>query len=210
MQYRRKHSVCSPGLRSSVGLVVLVCMLLAGCRDSLLYSALDERGAVDVEAALLQAGIDARKQLNKDGGQWAITVPRMELPTAVAVLRDQGLPREKTATMGDIFRKEGFVSSPLEERARYLYALSQELAFTLMQIDGVVSARVHVALPERRLLDDKPTSASASVAVIQAPHADLTHFETDIKAIITDGVEGLDDVNRVTVKFFSRQASVLP
>jgi type III secretion protein J len=108
--------------------------------------------------------------------------------------------------MGDIFKKEGFVSSPLEERARYLYALSQELAQTLSLIDGVVSARVHVALPEHRPLDDAPRSASAAVAIIQEPDVDLSPLEIDIKAIITDGVEGLDDVNRVTVKFFTRRS----
>ncbi|MCG8614167.1 MAG: hypothetical protein MI864_26950 [Pseudomonadales bacterium] len=109
--------------------------------------------------------------------------------------------------MGDVFKKEGFVSSPTEERARFLYAISQELTQTLMEIDGVITARVHVALPEKALLSENQGSASVSVVVIQSPNANLSNYETDIKAIITDGVEGLDDVNKVTVKFFTRNES---
>lgn len=184
---------------------LMMVALLSGCQDSLLYSALAEQSAVEVEAALLTAGIDVRKKPAGDGANWTLTVPREDLPRAVALLRDQGLPRIQNPSMGDVFKKEGFVSSPLEERARYLYALSQELSQTLMLIDGVVSARVHVALPDRRPLDDSQRSASASVAIIQEPDIDLSHLEIDIKAIITDGIEGLDDVNRVTVKFFSRR-----
>jgi type III secretion protein J len=66
---------------------------------------------------------------------------------------------------------------------------------------------VHIALPERSLLDDKPQSASASVVIIERPGANLELRETDIKAIVTDGIEGLKDVNRVTVKFFTRHAA---
>jgi type III secretion protein J len=71
----------------------------------------------------------------------------------------------------------------------------------------VVDARVHIALPERNLLDDKPQSASASVVIIEQPGAHLESRETDIKAIVTDGIEGLRDVNRVTVKFFTRRSA---
>ncbi len=182
-------------------------LLLAGCNQSPLYSNLTEQQANEVEAALLQASVEASKVRAENGEDWAITVSREQLPEAMAVLRERGLPRFNNLSMGDIFRKEGFVSSPLEERARYLYALSQELSATLMEIDGVVSARVHVALPEQGLLDEHKPSASVSVVIIQQPSVDLSIHETDIKAIITDGVEGLDDVNRVTVKFFTRRAS---
>jgi type III secretion protein J len=125
----------------------------------------------------------------------------------MAVLKSLGLPRAAKRSMGDIFAKEGFVSSPLEEHARYLHALSEEFANTLMEIEGVASARVHVALPETSLLEKDQSSASVSVVIIQEPGIDLSAHETDFKAIITDGVEGLKDVNKVTVKFFSRRSS---
>lgn len=189
----------------AVILIVCLASVITACKESPLYTALKEQQANEVEASLLVAGIDANKHPAEDGELWSVSVPKKQVPRAMAVLKEQGLPRASNITMGDVFKKEGFVSSPLEERARYLYALSQELSSTLMEIDGVVSSRVHVALPEKTLLDDKKQSASVSVVIIQEKGVDLSMFETDIKAIVTDGVEGLDDVNRVTVKFFTRK-----
>ena len=108
-----------------------------------------------------------------------------------------------------MFPKEGFVSSPTEEKARYIYALSQELASTLMMIDGVVSAE-YMWPPQKQVLDDAPPPASASVVIIQEEGIDLSAHETDIKAIVTDGIEDMNDVNRVTVKFFTKQKTFQP
>ena len=179
--------------------------VLAGCARTPLYSALSEGQANDVQAALLAAHIDADKNAVPKTDLWSVSVAHDEIPQAMAVLNAAGLPRQQLRTLGDVFPKEGFVSSPLEERARYVFALSQEVQHTLMQLDGVVDARVHIALPDRNLLDDKPQSASASVVIIERPGAALESRETDIKAIVTDGIEGLRDINRVTVKFFIRR-----
>ncbi len=197
--------VMSPGALLRAG--VLVSMLtLAACGGSPLYSALDEQQANEIEAALLDAGIDADKQAAAKGEGWSVTVAKTDVPRAMQILSSHGLPRAPQTSLGEVFEKKGFVSSPLEERARYLYALSQELSRTLMQLDGVVSARVHIALPEKDVLGETRDSASASVVIIHDEQADLRDRETDIKAIVTDGIEGLDDVNRVTVKFFPRDA----
>ena len=187
--------------------LLLAAGTLAGCSRSPLYTDLTETQANEVQAALLSAHIDTQKtQITKAKG-WSIAVAHDEVPNAMAVLGAAGLPRQSLRTLGDVFPKENFVSSPLEERARYIFALSQEVQQTLMQLDGIVDARVHIALPERSLLDDKPQSASASVVIIERPGANLELRETDIKAIVTDGIEGLKDVNRVTVKFFTRHAA---
>jgi type III secretion protein J len=155
---------------------------------------------------LITAGIDAQKSPVAKSKGWSISVERSDIPRAMSVLNAVGLPREPLRTLGDVFPKEGFVSSPLEERARYVFGLSQEVEHTLMQLDGVVDARVHIAIPERSVLDDKPPSTSASVVIVMQPGAGLESRETDIKAIVTDGIEGLNDINRVTVKFFTRRS----
>ncbi len=191
-------------LRSG-GLVLLV-VVLAACGRTTLYANLDEQQANQVQGALLTAGIDARKQPADNKKGWKIEVGKDDFPAAVQLLRAKGLPSAPFESMGMVFKKEGFVSSPLEERARYLYAIAQELEHTLEQIDGVIKARVHIALPEADPIGDKQKSASASVVIIENTGGTLRDRETDIKAIVTDAVEGLEDVNKVTVKFFSRNA----
>lgn len=126
-----------------------------------------------------------------------------DFPHAMQVLHDRGLPRARYASMCEIFKKEGFASSAIEERARYQCSLEQEIAHTLSQIPGVVDARVHIAMPERDPLGGDSKVSSASVMIFERPGADLRDTETAIKVTVKDGVQGLDDVNKVTVKFIS-------
>src|SRR6476660_5311864 len=94
---------------------------LVGCSRSPLYTDLTETQANEVQAALLSAHIDAQKsQMTKAKG-WSIAVAHDEIPNAMAVLGAPGLPRQALRTLGDVFPKESFVSSPLEERARYIF-----------------------------------------------------------------------------------------
>ena len=112
----------------------------------------------------------------------------------------QGLPRERFDGMGQIFRKEGLVSSPLEERARYIYALSQELANTLSQMDGVITARVHVVLPERGGVGEEATPSTAAVFIKTQPGYALDALLPQIRRLVIhairvergQGVRGLD------------------
>lgn len=211
---RQQHSVRSePRAAGSrfvlrVLTVTLFAFGLAGCMGDwqVLYSNLDETQANEVAAALLRMGIDVDKHKADRGTEWTVKVDKKDLPNAVAILQAGGLPRGAHPSMGDVFKKEGFVASPTEDKARYLYALSEEISGTLQRIDGVIEARVHVALPDRDLIGGKTDSASAAVLLVVVPGARVQERETDIKAIVKDSVEGLDNPDRVTVKFFTRAA----
>lgn len=194
-------SIGFKGLR--IAAAVLVCVLLVGCTRTALYSQLDEQQANELMAALLGAGIPASKQPSPSKTGWEVEVDRGDIPYAMQVLNSRGLPRAQYRSLGDVFKKEGFASSALEEKARYLYGLSQELSRTLSRIDGVVEARVHIALPERDPLGGQAQDSSASVILFERPGANLRDRETDIKVFVKDSIEGLDDVNKVTVKFFT-------
>ena len=125
------------------------CLMLVACGARVdLMGSVPEEEANEVLAALLKADIAAEKTAGKEG-MVGVRVDATQVGRALEVMRENGLPRERFAGMGQVFKKEGLISSPLEERARYIYALSQELSNTLSKIDGVLAARVHVVLPER-------------------------------------------------------------
>jgi type III secretion protein J len=186
-------------LRNRLG-ILFTCLLLTACSAADLYSNLNERQANEMIAALQTAGIEASK-VSKDSANWTIRVSRGDFARAVDTLRAEGLPRDEFESLGRVFKKEGFVSSPLEERARLIYGLSQELSNTISAIDGVVVARVHLAVPDRDPLSDKPRSASASVMVKHRPGIDLSGQIGQIKALVVNSVEGLT-YDSVTVSLF--------
>ncbi len=178
-------------------------LLLAACSNQELYSQLSERQANEMVAVLRSAGIAAEKQ-GKDG-QFAVMTSPSDFPQAVRTLNAQGYPRETFDSMGKVFKREGFVSSPLEERARLNHAMSQEMANTLANIDGVVTARVHLVVPEKSPLDDKPRPAAAAVFIKHRPDRDLSAQIPQIKALVVNSIEGLSYDN-VTVALFPAES----
>ena len=104
--------------------------------------------------------------------------------------------------MSEMFQKDGLVSSPLEERVRFIYALSQSVQETLMQIDGVLVSRVHIVLPENNpAISEGKQPSSASVFIKYHPAYDLESMKSEIKLIVEKSIEGLsyDKVSVVMV-----------
>lgn len=171
--------------------VCLLTLLLLACgRKVELMASMPEPEANEVLAALQNAGIAADKVPGKEG-MVGVTVDAETVGRAVDLLRAKGLPRERFAGMGQVFKKEGLISSPLEERARYLYALSQELGATITQIDGVVVARVHVVLPERGSAGDPNQPSSAAVFIKHQPGYSLDTVQPQIRRLVTNSIPGL-------------------
>lgn len=117
------------------------------------------------------------------------------------------MPRERFARMGEVFRKEGLISSPLEERARYIWALSQELSATLAQIDGVIKARVHVVLPEKAGGGEPMLPSSAAVFIKHKQRFNLDDSIPQIKRLVSNSIPGLTS-DKVTVVMLPSSASL--
>lgn len=195
-----------PVLRMLLGAVLaLTVLLLAGCSHETLYAHLDEQQANEVIGALLQDGIDADKQPSEHGDGWEVLVDKRDLPRATALLTAQGLPQQKLTTLCDVFKEQGFVSSPIEDKARYRCALDQDIANTLRKLDGVIDASVQVAIPDKDPLAQSQQSASASVVIVALPNSLVLQRETDVKAIVKDAVDGLTQPDQITVKFAVRE-----
>ncbi|PBJ84393.1 EscJ/YscJ/HrcJ family type III secretion inner membrane ring protein [Lysobacteraceae bacterium NML93-0399] len=186
--------------------VLLACLMLVGCGGTALYSSVDERQANEMMGALIGSGIQAQKKPAASKVGWDVFVAESDMPQAMDVLRARGLPRENYQNLGDIFKKEGFASSATDERGRYLHALQQEITQTLSMLPGVAQARVHLALPERDPLGGSTGKTSAAVWIFEQPGANVRDREADIKIVVKDGVEGLTDINQVSVKFVTMPA----
>lgn len=187
--------------------LALSLVLLAGCGGTPLYSNLQEQQANEITAALLEANIHATKQIaDPKAGSWSVEVARSDFPMAMQVADSRGLPRQHHPSFCEVFKKEGFASSATEERGRYLCSLQEELARTVSRIPGVVDARVHIALPERDPLGNEGKPSSVSVAIYQQPGINLSDRDVGLKLMLKDGIEGLDDVNKVTIQYFTMPA----
>lgn len=189
-----------PARAAVLSLALLLALLLGGCSRQPLYSQLSEQQANEMVAALRGAGLEANKRPG-DGGNFAVETSAEDFAAAVELLRAAGLPREGFDTLGKVFKREGFVSSKVEEHARLTHALSQEIANTLASIDGVVVARVHLSVPERDALSERAEPASASVFIKHRPSVELSGQVGHIKALVVNAIQGLPYDN-VTVALF--------
>jgi type III secretion protein J len=185
---------------SFLALCLALAFTLSACSEQELYGQLTERQANEMVAVLRSTGMDAQK-LSKDNGQFALAVAKDDFSQAVEVLRANGYPRDGHDSLGQVFKKEGFVSTPLEERARLTHALSEEIANTIGNIDGVIMARVHLSLPEKDPLADKAPPSAASVFIKYRVGVDLNPHIGQIKALVVNAIQGMSYDN-VTVALF--------
>ena len=176
--------------------VLLIGVLLTGCKQEL-YSNLSEKDANEMLSILYRSGVDGERVVKKDN-LYALAVEPKDFSRATELLKQHGYPKEEFSNMGEIFKKEGLISSPLEERVRFIYALSQNVAETLTQIDGVITARVHIVLPENNPFAEEIKPASASVYIKHHPDSNLEESKSDIKMIVEKSIEGLS-YDKVTV-----------
>lgn len=182
---------------------LVLASMLAGCKVEL-YSGLPERDANAMLAVLLRHHIDSDKQPGKEGTA-TLRVEEARVAEAIDLLQDYGYPRAKFDSIGVLFPKEGLISSPLEERIRYIYALSQEVSQTLSQIEGVITARVHLVMPESKPFDKAVTPSSASVFIKYREGVDLAAFVPQIKMIVNNGIQGLT-YDKISVALFPAPA----
>ena len=172
---------------------VIICaaLFLAGCdKETTRHSGLEEQQANLVMAALLDAGISCSKAPGEEG-TWNVMVSEPKFADAVNLLEQKGLPRRSHMGIGEVFKKTGMISSPSEERIRFMDALAQDLSRTISMIDGVVDARVHVVLPENDPFARNAMPSSAAVAIRSRWDADITDIVPSVKGLVKNAIEGL-------------------
>ncbi len=181
-------------------LVIGLCLvILTGCKVQL-YTGLTEKEGNDMLAILLDSDIQAEKAIDKDGIV-TLTVGTDDVSRAIRLLRGHGFPKDRFSSVSDIFPKDSLISSPTEEKARYTYSMSQELSATLSMIDGVLTARVHVVLPQDSGANEDNFPSSSSVFIKYTPDLELTGFVPKVKTLVANSIEGLS-LDKITVSLF--------
>jgi type III secretion protein J len=189
-------------------ILLLGALLLTACQQDL-YSNLTEADANRMLASLMANGIAVDKVAKgKDG--FTLVVESRDMLKAIAILNDAGLPRSTSDSIGKVFQKTGIMSSPFEERVRYIFALGEDVAHTLSQIDGVVTARVHIVLPDAPQLGQPVKPSSAAVFIKHQPGVDLAFFVPQIRRLVSSSIEGLEYTSVTVVLADATPTKVAP
>lgn len=150
-------------------------------------SGLAPADAASVSDDLSAEGIDHRLV----NGGTAIEVPSSAASDAQVAIGDVGAG----AASGDgyeLLDEQGFLASSFSQRVNYQRAIEGELARTIMSMENVTSAIVHVAIPEDRLFADDEPPARASVVV--GGRIDQGTVAS-IANVVGSAVPGLDPMN---------------
>ncbi|MFO0966548.1 MAG: flagellar basal-body MS-ring/collar protein FliF [Gemmataceae bacterium] len=142
-----------------------------------------------------------------DAGGTSILVPADKLQQVKIELAADGLPSKGGAGF-EMFDKSSFGMTPFAQQVNYLRALQAELARTIMQIDPIVYARVHIVRPDPTpfLREKKPTTVSVMVRL--KPGATLSrNAAASVVALVSRSVEGLGRENVTIVDTHGRLLS---
>lgn len=191
-------------LRSlKLALVIAAAVVLAGCQSEL-YSNLSERQANQMVRVLSDAGITANRSGSE--GRFSVHVDRSEFSRAISELSAKGLPRKDFGSLGQLFSSDKLVSTPFEERARFMHALNEELSDSISRISGVVSARVHLMVPESSPFEKVRIKPRASVFIYKPDDVDLSGLIPTVKNLVVNSVDNLEYEN-VEVALFSSSSA---
>jgi flagellar M-ring protein FliF len=172
--------------------VVAVALIGSRVRYAPLYANLSTEDSASVVAKLKELKILHR--VTPTG----IEVPEERVHELRLDLAAAGLPRGGGVGF-EIFDSARFGATEFEQQVNLRRALEGELARSIMTIEGVVAARVHLVLPERRLFAARSEGASASVVVKLQPGIDFGKREVaGVVHLVSSAVPGLSK-DRVSV-----------
>ncbi len=146
------------GVAAAVAAAIWLVLWSQGQNYSVLYGQLSERESGQVMDALTAAGIEYK--LSPSG---AVSVPESKVQEARIRLASQGLPQSDSMGIEMIQKESALGTSSMMESARYQSVLETELARTIVKVQGVQSARVHLALPKPSVFLRDAHKATASV-----------------------------------------------
>jgi len=161
---------------------------------SVLFSGLPQEDAAQVVEKLKADGVP----YEITGGGTTILAPADRVYDLRLTLAGEGLPQGGVVGY-EIFDQTSFGETDFAQKIKYLRALEGELTRTIRRLDGVEGARVHLALPERRLFESEEKPATASVVLQMSPSSRLGAKQIQgVVYLVASSVKDLD-ASQVTV-----------
>jgi len=178
----------------AVSVVILVGTLASKPRMSVLFSGLEREDAGAIVQKLTEQKIPYR--LSADGT--TVEVPANKVYDLRLQMATQGLPQGGSVGF-ELFDKSNFGMTEFTERLNYQRAIQGELTRTICQLAPVVSARVHLAIPEDKLYESEQQPPTASVVLKLRRGTPLSDDQVGgVVHLVASAVEGLKPSN-VTV-----------
>lgn len=152
------------GLLAIVAVVAVVAALTLRTTWGTLFSGLN-----DADMATLAAELDKMKvpyRVSDDDAR--LMVPEATVRKTRLALMSHELPLHGAVGF-ELFNNVEFGTSDFVQKVNYQRALQGELTRTILSIDELQAARVHLALPEQTLFRKDDERAKASVTVVTKP-----------------------------------------
>lgn len=169
------------------GALMALSMGLGRPQKALLFSGLEMTEAAEMAARLEQSGLD----YEFSAGGTAIMVDKNHVLDARMMLSAEGMPASGSVGYEIFDSQDGFGATQFVQNVNRVRALEGELARTIRSLDGVASARVHLALPERRLFDRSGEEAKASVWIELRQDDLAARHARAIRNLVAGAVPGL-------------------
>src|SRR5262249_30896574 len=134
-----------------------------------LYTGLHANDAAAITSELDRRGVHYR--LDEGGSQ--ISVPTSQADSIRTEIAASNLSATGSAGF-ELFDQSDMGLNDFDERIRYQRALQGELQRTIMMMDGVVTARVHISMPDRTPFRAEQQSPSAAVTLVMRGPAEET------------------------------------
>jgi flagellar M-ring protein FliF len=152
-----------------------------------LYTSMAPEDAAAVVQKLRESNVEYR--LGDNGG--AVLVPSEKIGESRLALAAAGLP--KTGRIGyELFDKSTFGTTDFVEHINYQRALEGELERSVMSLDEVEQARVHLTLPKDSVFLEQQQPAKASVMLKLRPGAEVSQANVlAVTNLVASAVEGL-------------------
>ena len=182
-----QRTLAQPAVKRALPVLViaLVCLLFA-----IIFVAMNQPAYRPVMTGVTegdqQAVFEALKAADYkpiiDSANGQVTVPTDRYHEARIFLASKGLPKTMPTGLDALKEQSALTTSQFMEQARYNAAMEQELARTILQIETIQTARVHLAITKPSVFVRDRTPPKASVVV--TPQSGRTVSPLQVQAMV--------------------------